>query len=230
MTPAAQTKPLDIHEQRAVIARLVRAPGYAAIIADGRKKEAQRRAAMLRELAAGAAEEDRLISATARAYEEAETVARAAEQSARDARQAANEAQGAMFGAHSRVDKRRGKIRKDLRATADPRIAELRGHLDSMEEAVRHCCRPVLERTLTNWLTGRQSVAQEWNTGRVHEVRATLRELQGELDALQVGDYGDDCRPMLLSVLARAEAACEPLGAFAESPFGRRLARHEIPL
>jgi len=221
------TQPLDHFQVRDAVAKLVGSDIYRGLVAKHRAEAGRRRAELLAELPVGADAERKAIDSAGKARWRAAAAAEQAEAALSAAKAEAHAAflrvESLTSQAHRRVD----RITAELRELADGRIAELRDHIEALHERARLAAKPVRERVVPD-LTGRDRQVFDWNTDDVDRVRATLRGLIAECDALVLADYGGDVGPRLRDILARGEAAADTLDLYGDDAGGRRLARHHI--
>jgi small-conductance mechanosensitive channel len=222
------TQPLGDQQLREAVVQFVGSDIYRGLIAERRAEAGRRRAELLAELPVGAAAERKAIDAAGKARWQAVAAVEQAEAALSAAKAEAHAAFLKVESLTSQARRRSDRITTELRELADPRIGELRFHLEFLEERARHAARPTLTRVVPAW-GGSERVVHDWNIDGVEAARATLRELINECAGLVLGDYGVDVAPKLRDILARAEAAADSLALYdGENAAGYRLQRHQI--
>lgn len=223
------TPPLvDRETAREVVARLAGSDIYADLVARHRAEAGRRRAELVAELPRGADAERKAIDAAGKARWKAEAAVEQAEAALSAAKADAHAAFLKLESLQSQARRRVDRITAELRELADPRIGELRFHLEFLVERARHAARPVLSR-VSRGVGFAERFVYDWNVADVEAVRATLRGLVEECDSLLTADYGPDVAPRLRDIVARAERAADSLALYdGEDLAGYRLQRHHI--
>lgn len=201
-------KIIDRFKAHEIVQRLANSGLYAEMLGKERQKTIERRREILKRLATELPKCRAARERAATDFDQAQRRLSEADSAYKEADSAYRKAWCATMGADSTLRRLEGDAHRELRSLADPRIGDLRSHLEVLHERLRLC----VDVELKEWqreLAGPR-LTRHFNVDSIVSARDALRALLDRLDALMIADYGDDLRAQLMGILDQANAIVAP--------------------